>query len=126
MLESYKLLDRIRLNNLSEKELNECCDAIKHDLKKAEIVEKLESGHTLIYHGSFIAISNKGYQKYRSMIGEKRFYEPHTMVILKAENEKLKNQLKRWLDLLESDGCNSKCMVANDIERLLEELDNEM
>ena len=126
MLDSYKLLERIRLNKLNDKELNECCDAIKQDLKKAEIVDKLESGHTVIHHGSFIALSNKGYKKYREMIGEKKFYEPHTMVILKAENEKMKTQIKRWAKLLESDGCNSKCMVANDIERLLEELDNEM
>lgn len=125
MLDSYKSLDRIRLNNLTDKELNECCDAIENDLKKVEIVNRLESGKTIIYHGKFIGLSRKGYEKYKGMIKEK-FYEPHTMVVLKAENEKIKSQLKTWLKLLESSDCNSKCMVVNDIEKLLEELDNEM
>lgn len=125
-MDSFKLLDRIRLNNLNDKELNEYCNIIRNDLKKVEIVEKLETGHTLIHHGSFIAISNKGYQKYRSMIGEKRFYEPHTMVMLKVENEKMKTEIKRWSELLKADGCNSKCVVANDIQKLLEELNDDM
>ena len=39
------------------------------------------------------------------------------------ENKKLKSNLARWLELLESDGINSKNMVATDIQQLLEEID---
>lgn len=38
----------------------------------------------------------------------------------------IKPKLQRWLELLETDGINSKSMVANDIQYLLEEMvDNE-
>lgn len=33
------------------------------------------------------------------------------------------SKLERWLELLESDGINSKNMVATDIQQLLEEID---
>ena len=32
------------------------------------------------------------------------------------------NKLERWLELLQTDGCNSKSMVANDIQYLLKEI----
>ena len=35
----------------------------------------------------------------------------------------MKHKLKRWLELLKTDGCNSKLMVANDIQALLEEIE---
>ena len=35
----------------------------------------------------------------------------------------IKSNLERWLALLESDGINSKNMVATDIQQLLEEID---
>jgi len=37
--------------------------------------------------------------------------------------EKVKRKLNRWLELLHTDGINSKCMVANDIQALLEEIE---
>ena len=39
------------------------------------------------------------------------------------ENNKLKSNLTRWLALLETDGIDSKNMVATDIQQLLEEID---
>lgn len=38
------------------------------------------------------------------------------------QNNKLKSKLSRWLSLLETDGIDSKNMVATDIQRLLEEI----
>ena len=35
----------------------------------------------------------------------------------------MKHKLERWLELLESDGINSKNMVATDIQQLLEEIE---
>ncbi len=37
----------------------------------------------------------------------------------------LKEKLQRWLELLETDGIDSKNMVATDIQKLLEEIKNE-
>ena len=36
--------------------------------------------------------------------------------------ERMKHKLERWLDLLQTDGCNSKSIVMNDIQYLLKEL----
>ena len=36
--------------------------------------------------------------------------------------ESIENKLERWLELLKTDGINSKCMVANDIQHILEEM----
>lgn len=38
------------------------------------------------------------------------------------ENNKLKSNLNRWLALLETDGIDSKNMVATDIQHILEEI----
>lgn len=37
----------------------------------------------------------------------------------------IKETLERWLELLETDGIDSKNMVANDIQSILKELRNE-
>ena len=37
----------------------------------------------------------------------------------------IKSNLSRWLELLETDGIDSKNMVATDIQKLLEEIKNE-
>ena len=42
--------------------------------------------------------------------------------MLKQQNDKFKAKLTRWLDLLQTDGCNSKSMVMNDIQFLLKEI----
>lgn len=39
--------------------------------------------------------------------------------------EKVKRKLNRWLELLKTDGCNSKLMVANDIQTILKEIKEE-
>ena len=41
------------------------------------------------------------------------------------ENKKLKSNLARWLALLETDGIDSKNMVATDIQCLLKQLNND-
>lgn len=41
------------------------------------------------------------------------------------ENTNFKTKLERWLELLRIDGCNSKSMVANDIQAVLKEISND-
>lgn len=42
-----------------------------------------------------------------------------------AVDDFIKDNFSRWLDLLETDGINSKSMVANDIQAILKELKKE-
>ena len=52
-------------------------------------------------------------------------YEINTIEQLEEilkENQKLKSNLTRWLELLETDGIDSKNMVATDIQHILEEI----
>ena len=45
---------------------------------------------------------------------------------LKKENDNFKSQLNRWLELLRTDGINSKLMVANDIQAILNDINKEV
>lgn len=48
-------------------------------------------------------------------ISKSRVYK----LIAETSREQTINKLNRWLDLLSTDGCNSKSMVANDIQYIL-------
>ena len=45
--------------------------------------------------------------------------------LLEEQEKEIKRTLERWLDLLETDGINSKSMVANDIQAILKEIKND-
>lgn len=73
---------------------------------------------------------NPNYQEYLNE--EIKFLDGWCDVIICAINRhdllldrliRLETKLTRWLALLESDGINSKNMVATDIQKLLEEID---
>lgn len=44
--------------------------------------------------------------------------------ILKKNNARFLKKCERWLELLKTDGINSKLMVANDIQKIIKELEN--
>jgi len=52
-------------------------------------------------------------------VGKSRVYK----IIAETSREQTVNKLNRWLELLETDGIDSKNMVATDIQQLLEEID---
>lgn len=57
----------------------------------------------------------------------RRFYEPEISEIEKELifADTIKHKLERWLELLETDGIDSKNMVATDIQHILEKIKGE-
>ena len=89
----------------------------RKDLKRYEYKQD-ENGYCFIQEGQIV---NKLGQLEDLM--EK--YEIRSIEELEEiikENQKLKSKLSRWLELLETDGIDSKNMVACDIQAILKEV----
>jgi hypothetical protein len=71
-------------------------------MNSQEIFEQLETDL------KFTAPSQKGYE--------------HILDLVLQLKNQVEEKLQRWLELLETDGIDSKNMVAVDIQRLLEEI----
>lgn len=104
----------------------ECCDVIEQALQRLEAIDNAKPSEALeCWQWINATIPQWVREKDKE---HPNVLEPIKQYILKAqeqekENKKLKSKLNRWLELLESDGINSKNMVATDIQQLLEEID---
>lgn len=123
MLENFR--EMVKCNQLDYGDEKPKCDEIEFWL---DIIEKVQSGKTIIFGGRNLRMINA--DKYWEYLESKEFDEPISKAILLEENKELKDnnarfikKCERWLELLKTDGCNSKLMVANDIQAMLEEIE---
>ena len=117
----------VECNQLDYQDEKPKCDLIESELKKAELFDNVASGKTIIFCGKSVVMMN--HKKYIQYLDNTQFEEPYSKNLLRAENKELKEnnarflkKCERWLELLKTDGINSKSMVANDIQHLLKEM----
>ena len=116
-----------------DRELRLFTNILKYDERTMEDVEfwlnkidRTQSGKTKIFMGKGVILMNfDSYLEYQ----EKEINEPHTMVVLQKENKDLKENntrllenCERWFNLLGQSGINSKAIVRDEREAVLEEL----
>jgi len=126
MLENFR--DMVECNQLDYMDEKPKCDEIEFWL---ELIESVQKGKTILFAGKGVKIMNA--KKYNEYLEREDIEEPMSKKMLMAENEELKKenynfkaQLNRWLELLRTDGINSKLMVANDIQAILNDINKEV